>query len=1165
MADSILFNVAASVITKLGSSALRELGSLWGVNDELDKLQNTLSAIKAVLLDAEEQQSKSHTVKDWISKIKDVFYDIDDLIDEFSYETLRRQVLTKDRTTTKQVRIFFSKSNQIAFGFEMGQTIKKVREKLDAIAADKAQLHLSVSVREVRDNEPRKVRETSSFILEGEVIGRDEDRKSIMDFLFNTNNIIKDNVEVVSIVGMGGLGKTALAQAVYNDRKINNHFKLKMWVCISEEFDIKVIVEKILESITKTKQESLQLDILQSMLQEKIDGKKYLLVMDDVWNGDHEKWIGLKRFLMGGARGSKILVTTRNLQVAQASDTVWFHHLKELDKDNSWSLFRKMAFLNKEEELENSNLVRMGKEIVGKLKGYPLAIRVVGRLLYFKNTEMDWSSFKDNELDSILQQDDQIQPILKISFNHLPPNLKQCFTYCALFPKDYEFKKEGLVKQWMAQGFIQAHNKKAIEDVGEDYFKELVGRSFFQDVRKNKWGDFKYCKMHDLLHDLACSMGENECAVVSDDVGSIDKRTRHASFLLSKRTTREVVTKSFIEVTSLRTLDIDSRASFRSFKKTYHMNLSRLRILNLDRCCCHPPKFIDKLKHLRYLNLSGLNVSFLPNSITRLYNLETLILRHCFWLRKLPKDINNLINLRHLDIYDCCSLTHMPKGLGGMTNLQTMSMFALGKNKGGDLSELNGLKSLRGLLSIKGLQFCTTTDLKNVSYLKEMYGIQKLELHWNIKMDHEDILDDGDEDDEGVLECLKPHSNVRKMIIKGYRGMKLCDWFCSNFLGGLVSIELSHCGNLEHLPQFDQFPYLKHLLLGYLPNIEYIDSSNSVSSTTFFPSLEKLRIESMPKLKGWWKGEISCPTTLHQLSELCIFYCPLLASIPQHPSLESLRICGVSVQLFEMVIRMATNLSEHSSSSSSTLSKLSFLEIGTIDLELLPVELFCNVTHLESLIIERCKSLQISSPHLVDEDNGDVVWKKLLNLRTLRLESIPKLEYLPKSLKYITSLETLKLSNCENLVSIEGIGKLTSLSHLEIDRCPNLPLLSEDVGDLISLSQLLIWSCPKLTSLPEGITRLTSLSSLCLEDCPNLVSLPQEFLHHHSSLPGGRFLRILNCPKLRIQDEKQKEEEKEDKEDWTDFTHALTGLAHITLLVLRASKSRTSYDLYSKE
>ncbi|KAA0058610.1 putative disease resistance protein RGA1 isoform X2 [Cucumis melo var. makuwa] len=981
MADSILFNVAASVITKLGSSALRELGSLWGVNDELDKLQNTLSAIKAVLLDAEEQQSKSHTVKDWISKIKDVFYDIDDLIDEFSYETLRRQVLTKDRTITKQVRIFFSKSNQIAFGFEMGQTIKKVREKLDAIAADKAQLHLSVSVREVRDNEPRKVRETSSFILEGEVIGRDEDRKSIMDFLFNTNNIIKDNVEVVSIVGMGGLGKTALAQAVYNDRKINNHFKLKMWVCISEEFDIKVIVEKILESITKTKQESLQLDILQSMLQEKIDGKKYLLVMDDVWNGDHEKWIGLKRFLMGGARGSKILVTTRNLQVAQASDTVWFHHLKELDKDNSWALFRKMAFLNKEEELENSNLVRMGKEIVGKLKGYPLAIRVVGRLLYFKNTEMDWSSFKDNELDSILQQDDQIQPILKISFNHLPPNLKQCFTYCALFPKDYEFKKEGLVKQWMAQGFIQAHNKKAIEDVGEDYFKELVGRSFFQDVRKNKWGDFKYCKMHDLLHDLACSMGENECAVVSDnDVGSIDKRTRHASFLLSKRTTREVVSKSFTEVTSLRTLDIDSSASFRSFKKTYHMNLFRLRTLNLDRCCCHPPKFIDKLKHLRYLNLSGLNFD---------------------------------------------------------------------------------------------------------SHAKR--------LRW---------------DDQ-------PSDN---------------------------DIELSHCGNLEHLPQFDQFPYLKHLLLGYLPNIEYIDSSNSVSSTTFFPSLEKLRIESMPKLKGWWKGEISCPTTLHQLSELCIFYCPLLASIPQHPSLESLRICGVSVQLFEMVIRMATNLSEHSSSSSSsTLSKLSFLEIGTIDLELLPVELFCNMTHLESLIIERCKSLQISSPHLVDEDNGDVVWKKLLNLRTLRLESIPKLEYLPKSLKYITSLETLKLSNCENLVSIEGIGKLTSLSHLEIDRCPNLPLLSEDVGDLISLSHLLIWSCPKLTSLPEGITRLTSLSSLCLEDCPNLVSLPQEFLHHHSSLPGGRFLRILNCPKLRIQDEKQKEEEKEDKEDWTDFTHALTG------------------------
>ncbi|XP_038897494.1 putative disease resistance protein RGA4 [Benincasa hispida] len=1114
MADSVMFNVATNIITKLGSSALRELVSLWGVNDELDKLQKTLSTIKSVLLDAEEQQSMSHAVKDWISKLKDAFYDIDDLVDEFSYETLRRQVIAKDRRITKQVRIFFSKPNHILFGFKMGRKIKGIREKLDAIAADKAHLHLSVRMREIPDNELRKIREISSFILEGEVIGRDDDKKIVIDFLLDTSTR-KDNVEVVSIIGMGGLGKTALAQSVYNDDKINKHFKLKLWVCISEEFDVKVIVEKILESIEEKKPEPLQLDKLQIMLREKINGKKYLLVMDDVWNESHEKWIGLKRFLMGGAKGSRILITTRSQQVAQTSDTVWFHHLKELDKDDSWVLFRKMAFLNEEDELENSNLVRIGKEIVGKLKGCPLAIRVVGRLLYFKNTEMDWLSFKENELCMILQQESQIQPILRISFNHLPSNLKQCFTYCALFPKDYVFEKDEFVKQWMAQGFIQPHTKKATEDIGDDYFNELVGRSFFQDVRKNKWGDIKKCKMHDLMHDLACSIVENECVVVSDGIGSIDKRTRHVLFSYNKMSTlsRElIVPKSFTEAKSLRTLDMNLNNPFLFSKKPYHIKLFRLRTLKLYYFGNHPPKFIDKLKHLRYLNLSGLSINFLPNCITKLYNLETLILCNCPCLRKLPRDISNLINLRHLDIYKCRLLTHMPKGLGGMTCLQTMNLFVLGKDdEGGDLSELNGLKNLRGSLSIKGLQFCTATDVNNAKYLEGKSGIQKLELHW----EKHKIDDVSNNEDERILECLKPHSNIRKMHIEEYSGMKLCNWLSSDFLGGLVGIELTHCTKLVHLPQFDQFPYLKHLCLMNLPNIEYIDNNGSISSSTnFFPSLEKLRIHDMPKLKGWWKEEIpsryaqysaSLPIALHHLSKLWISRCSQLASFPHHPPLQSLSIRGVSVQLFDMVIRMATNLTADSSSS-STLSKLSFLEIENIDLEFLPEDLFCNMKDLESLNIRSCKNLQMSSSHYVD---SELFCKQLVNLRRLILWNVPKLEYLPKGLKYMTALESLRLIHCKNLVSIEGIGQLTSLSSLSIQECAKLPLLSEDVSHLMSLSKLFILSCPNLTSLSEGIVYLTSLSILCMENCPKLTSLP-EGVTRLSSLS----IMIEGCPNL---------------------------------------------------
>ncbi|KAA0058608.1 disease resistance protein RGA2-like [Cucumis melo var. makuwa] len=1139
MAESIIFAVAGNMITKMGSLALRELGLSWRINDELDKLQGTLSAIRAVLLDAEEQQSKSHAVKDWISKLKDVFYDIDDLVDELSYETLKKQVLTESRRTTKHVRIFFSKFHQISFGLKMGQQIKEVREKLNAIADDKDKLHLSMRMGEIQGDELRKIRETSSFIPEGEVIGRDDDKKVIIDFLLDTKTK-KDNVEVISIVGMGGLGKTALAQSVYNDEKINKHFQLKLWVCISEEFNVRTIVGNIIELFEEKKLEPLQLDKLQSMLREKINGKRYLLVMDDVWNESHEKWIDLKRYLIGGAMGSRILITTRSQQVAQTSDTDSFHHLKELDNHNSWVLFRKMAFLNEEEEIENLNLVKIGKEIVAKLKGSPLGIRVVGRLLYFQNTEKDWLSFKDhNELGTTLQQENQIQQILKISFDHLPSNLKRCFMYCSLFPKDYEFRKDELVKLWMAQGFIQPHDEKAIEDVGDDYFKELLGRSFFQDIRKNKWGDIKKCKMHDLIHDLALLMVENECVVVNDGVGSIDKRTRHVSFLYNGRRpiSRELVPRSFTQAKKLRTLDLTFN-SISSLKK-YHINLFRLRTLNLDRCCCHPPKFIDKLKHLRYLNLSDLDVRFLPTFITKLYNLETLILCYCNRLRELPKDISNLMNLRHLDLQGCSRLTHMPKGLGGMSSLQTMNLFVLGKDKGGNLSELNGLKSLRGSLCIRGLQFCTTIDIENVKYFEEKSEIRKLKLHWDTDKMKPKIDDASYAEDERILECLKPHSNVRKMSIKGYRGMKLCDWVSPDyflcvspdyFQGGLVSIELCHCEKLEHLPQVDQFPYLKNLHLEDLSNIEYIDDTNSVSSsTTFFPSLEKLRIKKMPKLKGWWRrGEIpsnysaqytaSLPTALHQLSQLWILDCPQLAFIPQHPPLQSLAIGGVGLKVFDMVIRMATNLAADSSSS-STLSKLSTLEIENIDIKFLPEALNCNMKDLESLTIRSCKYLQMSSSRLVyEEDDRLLYWKELSNLRKLRFGDIPKLEYLPKGLEHLTALESLLLIECGNLVSIEGIGQLSSLSDLRIMDCPKLRLLPEEIGHLVSLSHLSICKCHNLTSLPEGVCGLTSLSYLSIYDCPNLRTLP-EGLSQIRSLKGS--LYVFKCPKLRKSWKKQ--------------------------------------------
>uniref|UniRef100_A0A2N9I795 NB-ARC domain-containing protein n=1 Tax=Fagus sylvatica TaxID=28930 RepID=A0A2N9I795_FAGSY len=290
-----------------------EILLIWGVKDEIRKFTETVSTISAVLLDAEAKQHNNE-VKVWLERLKDAMFDADDLLDDISTEALRREVMTRNNKKAKEVRIFFSTSNQLAYGLQMGHKVKAMRERLVAIKADR-EFHLE---ERYEDRQVRyKAREqTHSVVRADDVIGREDDKKAIVGSLLNPN--VKEDVSVLPIVGIGGLGKTTLAQLVFNDEEINKHFEKKLWVCVSDNFDEKIIVEKILECATKNKPaENLQMNTLANDLHKEVNGKRYLLVLDDVWNEDLEKWRKLKDLLMGGASGSRILVTTRSIKVAQ--------------------------------------------------------------------------------------------------------------------------------------------------------------------------------------------------------------------------------------------------------------------------------------------------------------------------------------------------------------------------------------------------------------------------------------------------------------------------------------------------------------------------------------------------------------------------------------------------------------------------------------------------------------------------------------------------------------------------------------------------------------------------------------------------------------------------------------------------------------------------------
>ncbi|KAK4747022.1 hypothetical protein SAY87_026059 [Trapa incisa] len=398
----------------------------------------------------------------------------------------------------------------------------------------------------------------------------------------------------------------------------------------TENFDVEIIVEKILLSCDPDE------------LRKKIEGKKYLLVLDDVWNENRVLWLNFMSFLGNGAKGSKILITTRSERVAKIMTRDILYRLEGLSLDDSLSLLMVMSN-KKEHEWKNKIIEEIGRYIARKCGGVPLAIMTIGRLLCSKDTEKDWEIFNSWEFANIKQEAGDILPTLKLSYDILPSTLKQCFTYCSLFPKNYELSPIELIDLWMAQGFLKS------TDVGHDYFMEL-------DIEKDVYGNVFKCKMHDLMHDLAQKVaGSNFIVVDNSNTGEV----LHVSIYNSGRV--ECVGEAHTRARSL--------LCFEGVKEDLIKDISRnfrnTRVLWLPKGVYADvvPKEIGKLNHLRSLDLSEGKFKALPPSISKLCNLETLNLQYCWYLIELPPGITELVSLRHLNIKGCSGLTHMPKGM----------------------------------------------------------------------------------------------------------------------------------------------------------------------------------------------------------------------------------------------------------------------------------------------------------------------------------------------------------------------------------------------------------------------------------------------------------------------------------------------------------------------
>uniref|UniRef100_A0A2N9H6U3 NB-ARC domain-containing protein n=1 Tax=Fagus sylvatica TaxID=28930 RepID=A0A2N9H6U3_FAGSY len=388
------FSVAEKEIEKQWSLTYEEISS------DLNKLELTTSTIQAVLQDAEEKQVKSRGLTVWLGQVKDVFYDVADVWDEFKCEALRRQVVETHGSIDSASYTSFNPR-------DFSHKIKVIKERFEEIAKVRAQFHL---VERLDDRLIVQREMTHSFVHDSDVVGRDEDKEKIIDLLMHPSE--DGTVPVISIVGIGGMGKTTLAQWVYNDERVAKNFASRIWVCVSEEFTVLKLAKEILKFAGGEISENMSMDKVQATLRSYLKEKRFFIVLDDVWNEDRNKWIGLKKLLIEGANGSKIVVTTRSHKVARVMAPGPIHELIGLPEDDCLVLFLKWAFVEGEEK-QYPKLVEIGKQIVKKCSGVPLAVRTLGSLLYSKTEERDWISIRDNEIWKLEQKEDDILPAFK--------------------------------------------------------------------------------------------------------------------------------------------------------------------------------------------------------------------------------------------------------------------------------------------------------------------------------------------------------------------------------------------------------------------------------------------------------------------------------------------------------------------------------------------------------------------------------------------------------------------------------------------------------------------------------------------------------------------------------------------------------------------------------
>ncbi|KAG6619770.1 hypothetical protein I3842_Q082000 [Carya illinoinensis] len=680
--------IVSVVVERLGDLLLQKATSLHGVSNQVEQLQDALKQIQSLLKDADAQQNERESVRQWVADMRDVAYDAEDIIERYALKVGSRKGGGIQNVLKRLVYILGEAKAIYQTNSEIGKIMKRISTlksslqdygiKFDSMEGG-GPSSLSKKIREQR--------QTYAHVEhDHDVVGLEDNLKEVVACLTEE---VKYKYRVVSICGMGGLGKTTLARKVYHDPQVQSHFNCRAWACISQQCQRRDVWEGIIIGLISPSKEqrdeirSLRDEELAEKLCEVQRQKKCLVVLDDVWKV--EDWNSLYAAFPMNDTNSRILLTSRNEDLALQVDPRrgHLHQLKLLNDESSWELLQNLAISWRSED--NSNIKEemrfLGKYTVSYCKGLPLSVIVLGGLLATKQTLEEWEQVHRNVKSCLHQQKDLgISMVLALSYDDLPSHLKLCFLYLGHFPEDFEIRTKELIQMWMAKGLIlqTGSNKETLEDVGEQYFKELVQRCMVQVGKKSSVAGIKTCRLHDLMRDFCVVKAKSDNFLHIINVNHESNEETEASIGEVRRVaisggSSDLGRLGFILLsTSQKYFHQRSLLTFfmplENWKeKSMLRNFKYLRVLNFvttakytrardrashynndnDREMDFPPE-IKSLIHLRFLSLRSNSV----RSITSLRNLkclQTLDLRTTDWQFNLPNDMfRNMKHLRHL-------------------------------------------------------------------------------------------------------------------------------------------------------------------------------------------------------------------------------------------------------------------------------------------------------------------------------------------------------------------------------------------------------------------------------------------------------------------------------------------------------------------------------------